>query len=126
MMRRASSPRLAISIFLNITIPAPSRATNHRGSENTESDFHGIENLTSVPLCLCGLSGVNNASKSFRFDGEQPLAILHGLAVLHIDSDDLAVAFGVDLVHELHRLDDAEHLPLLDSLAYVHERLGAR
>src|SRR6186997_2367499 len=40
---------------------------------------------------------------------EQPLAELHGLAVLHVTLDHFPIALGVDLVHELHRLDDAEH-----------------
>src|SRR5688572_16369351 len=51
------------------------------------------------------------------FDGEEPLAVVDGLAVLHIDLDDLAVAFGVDLVHQLHGFDDAEDLPLFDGLS---------
>ena len=59
-------------------------------------------------------------------DREQPFAVLDGLAVLHVDLDDLAVALGVDLVHELHRLDDAEHLPLLHRLPDLDERLGTR
>src|SRR5687767_2446388 len=45
-------------------------------------------------------------------DGEEPLAVLHGVAVLDVRLHDLAVALGIDLVHELHRLDDAEHLAL--------------
>src|SRR5258705_13511581 len=48
-----------------------------------------------------------------RFDRKQPLAILHGLTVLDVHLDDLAFGFGVDLIHQLHRLDDAQHLPLL-------------
>src|SRR3954465_10106601 len=43
-------------------------------------------------------------------DREQPLAVLHRLAVLHVGVDDLAVVLGRDLVHQFHRLDDAEHL----------------
>src|SRR5262245_9337247 len=78
MTRRAISPRLAISIFLNM-----------------------------------------------GFYGEEPLAVVDGLAVFHVDLDDLAVAFGVDLVHQLHRFDDAEHLPLLDDLPDLSERFGS-
>ena len=43
-------------------------------------------------------------------DREQPLAVLHRLAVLHVRADDLAVVLRGDLVHQLHRFDDAEHL----------------
>jgi hypothetical protein len=56
---------------------------------------------------------------------EQPFAVLHGLAVLHVDLDDFPITLGVDLVHELHRLDDAEHLPFAHLLAHVGKRLGA-
>src|SRR6188508_2385270 len=57
------------------------------------------------------------------FDGEKALAVLDGLAVLHVDLDDLAVAFGVDLVHQLHRFDDAEHVPLLHGLSDLRKGL---
>ena len=56
-------------------------------------------------------------------DREQPLAVLHRLAVLDVDVDDLAVVFGVDLVHQLHRFDDAEHLALVHAVADSKQRL---
>ena len=59
-------------------------------------------------------------------DREQPLAVLHRLAVLDVDVDDFAVVLGVDLVHQLHRFDDAEHLPLLHRRADFDERRRAR
>ena len=59
-------------------------------------------------------------------DGEQPLAVLHRLAVLDVGAHDLAVVLRGDLVHQLHRFDDAEHLILLDALADFDERRGAR
>src|SRR5687767_10475222 len=59
-------------------------------------------------------------------DREQALAVLDRLAVLHVHLDDFPVAFGVDLVHELHRLDDAQHLALANLLPDVRKRLGPR
>src|SRR5262245_52629092 len=50
-------------------------------------------------------------------DGEEGLAELDGLAVLREHRDDLAGALALDLVHHLHGLDDAEHLPDPDFLA---------
>src|ERR1041384_7443145 len=48
-----------------------------------------------------------------RLDGcqpDQPLTVFHVLAILGQDLGDLAVGLGLDLVHQLHRLDDADDL----------------
>src|SRR4051812_25632603 len=50
-------------------------------------------------------------------DLEQRLTVLHGRAVLDEDRGDRAGDIGLDLVHQLHRLDDAEHGALVDLLA---------
>src|SRR5262245_19829168 len=55
-------------------------------------------------------------------DPEQRLAVLHRLPVLAMDRDDFARHLGLDLVHELHGLDDAQHLPDPHAVAHVHER----
>ena len=59
-------------------------------------------------------------------DREEPLAVLDGLAVLDVDAHDLSFVLRSDLVHELHRFDDAEHLILLHVIADVDERRRAR
>src|SRR3954463_7224884 len=84
MTRSAISPRLAISIFLNMA--------------------------------------------SGRLDREQALAVLDGLPVLDVRLYEFPVGFGGDLVHQLHRLDDAQDLPLLDLAAGFDEclRTGLR
>ena len=45
-----------------------------------------------------------------RLDREQRFAVFHRPAVLHELRDDGTRDFGFDLVHQLHRFDDAEHL----------------
>ena len=60
------------------------------------------------------------------FDDEQGLAELNRIAVLRHDGGDLAALVGLDLVHHLHGLDDAQHLADLDLIADVDEGLGAR
>ena len=54
-------------------------------------------------------------------DREEPLAVLHGLPVLDVALDDFAFRIGGDLVHQLHRLDDAEHLILADRVTDFDE-----
>src|SRR3954471_7365996 len=59
---------------------------------------------------------------------EEVLAVLDVLAVLNEDLLDLSFGLRFDLVHQLHRLDDADDLPLAHRLTHVHEhrRLGRR
>ncbi len=54
-------------------------------------------------------------------DGEQPFAVLHRLAVLHVRAYYLSFVLGRDLIHQLHRLDDAQNLILLHPLADLDE-----
>src|SRR4051794_26371564 len=56
-----------------------------------------------------------------RFDGEQPFAVLNRLAVLHVRADDLSLVLRRNLVHQLHRFDDAEDLVLLHVIANLDE-----
>src|SRR6267142_3446807 len=59
------------------------------------------------------------------FDDEQRLAELDRIAVLGHDRGDAAGLVGFDLVHHLHRLDDAQHLAFLDFIANLDEGLRA-
>src|SRR5918998_3318765 len=56
-----------------------------------------------------------------RLDAEQRLPELHGLAVLHQHLGDPSGHLGLDLVHELHGLHDAEHLALAHVGAHLDE-----
>src|SRR5687767_4357301 len=55
-------------------------------------------------------------------DAEERLTELHRLPVLREDLGDLPGDVRLDLVHQLHRLDDAEHLALLHHGAHLDER----
>src|SRR5919206_1678752 len=59
-------------------------------------------------------------------DPEEDLAVLDGLRVLHQDLSNHARVLGLDLVHDLHRLDDAQDLPLIDARAGRNVRPGPR
>src|SRR5438128_1887785 len=57
---------------------------------------------------------------------EQQLPELDGLRVLDEDPPNDAVDVGLDLVHELHRLEDAERLSRTDGLALLDEGRRSR
>src|ERR1051325_6150499 len=57
-----------------------------------------------------------------RLHQEERLPELDRLAVLHHHLDDAARHLGLDLVHQLHRLDDAEHLAFLHYVTLDDER----
>src|SRR5512147_2242410 len=86
MMRSAISPRLAINIFLNTQTP--------HWSSKFKSQIAALR----------------------RFDHEERLPVFHGISVLDKDLDDLTGCLGFNLVHELHRLYDTEHLPLFHDI----------
>ena len=54
-------------------------------------------------------------------DDEQDLPVLDRLAILHTDGFDRAGDLGLDLVHHFHRLDDAERVTFVDTIADLHE-----
>src|ERR1700722_6362512 len=58
-------------------------------------------------------------------DGKQRLPVLHRLTVHHQLALDGAGDLSLDLVHELHGLDDAEDLTGLDVLADPYKRRRA-
>src|SRR2546428_13437257 len=59
-------------------------------------------------------------------DPAKDLSEFHGLGVLHEDLPDHALHLGLDFVHDLHRLDDADHLTHGDPAADLHVRLRPR
>src|SRR3989442_14939103 len=59
-----------------------------------------------------------------RIHPEKDLAELHRLRVLCGDFPNDAPDLGLDFVHDLHRFDDADHLPHVHPGADLHVRLG--
>src|SRR5689334_14458256 len=100
MMRSAISPRLAMRIFLNIYL---------RFFTTKETKIHE-EKLGCV------------SPSTLDPDGEQRLAVFHGLSILHETFDDLACGVRLDLIHQLHRFHDAKDLPVFDAVAGLDER----
>src|SRR5947209_3905498 len=71
------------------------------------------------------LDGIKGAACK-RFELEQDLTELDGLRVLDADRADDALEIGLHLVHELHRLEDAERLPRTDDVPDLDERWRTR
>src|SRR6185369_11622833 len=90
MMRHAISPRFAIRIFLNL------RGLN----AITVQPQKGTKNTSDLLCAFCALLWLNSKKR---------LAVFNRLAVLHIYLDDFTTRLSLNLVHELHSLDDAHH-----------------
>src|ERR1051326_557981 len=57
-----------------------------------------------------------------RLELEQRLTVLHRLGVVDQHSADHARVLGLELVEQLHRLQDAQRLTDLHAVALLHER----
>src|SRR5437588_6727254 len=73
-----------------------------------------------------GSDGVERRDGRDRLELEEQLAELDGLGVAHVDRAHDAGRIGLDLVHELHRLENAERLSGRDGVALLHEGRRAR
>src|SRR5574337_1583029 len=118
--RRAISPRLATRIFLNM------------GHLAAHRPCAGARQCDLLRLACGKNTSVRNQDFSEHkrrpalFDHEQRLAIFHGLAVLAEDARTGARLVGLDLVQDLHGLDDADSVAFLDLAADLDEGLGTR
>src|SRR5438067_13691785 len=61
-----------------------------------------------------------------RLELEQQLAVLDGLRVADVDPPHDRLDLRLHLIHQLHRLQDAERLAGGDGVAFLHERRRAR
>src|ERR671938_28370 len=63
---------------------------------------------------------------NFGADMEERLVVFHAAGVLDQNLDQLARNVCGDLVHQLHRLDDAQRLPRPDTITHLDIRLLVR
>src|SRR6188768_3926220 len=75
-------------------------------------------------LKLNGVSAAAAVGSPIGVDPEQHLAILHGRGVVHENLAHDARELGFDLVHDLHRLDDAHGLARRDARAHLDIGIG--
>src|SRR5512135_173150 len=111
---RPTCLRLRSAVECTATVLMP-RLWQARSTRNAISPRLAMTTFSSIGICPAG-SG----------DHEHRLVELHRLAVLDQDGLHRAADLGLDLVEHLHCLDDAQRLALLDLLADLHERRGAR
>src|SRR5712664_2691164 len=87
-----------------------------RGADDAERDLRPVRNEDLVEHL--GLA----PNPSDGLEPEERLSVFDRASVLDERLQESARLLGLDLVHQLHRLHDAEHLPLLDHLTHLDER----
>src|SRR5262245_4324232 len=107
----------AVEYTATVWMPSSRQAQMMRSAISPRLAIRIFLNMEGVGACSCR-RGLSNP--------EQRLPELHGLAVRHQHLEDFAVAVRLDLVHQLHRLDDAQDLPFSHLVADIDERPGAR
>src|SRR3954465_15478918 len=99
----------------NLTWSASASAVEWTATDSSPISRHARITRSAISPRLAIKTFLNIArSSELNRDLEQRLAVLHRRAVIDEDGDDLAGDVRLDLVHQLHRLDDAQHLPLVD------------
>src|SRR6266508_3530484 len=112
-MRQAISPRLAIRIFLNFLI---------------SGFIFGPKYNVQCPTPFSSWRTLDLGPWTFELllKSEQRLAILNRLSIFNVNLRDFASGLGLNFIHQLHRLDNANHGFGLDAGADLHKRLGIR
>src|SRR5712691_305884 len=108
MTRTAISPRLATRTRENISGPPGGILVPPGAAMPPEGSLDSVER-----------------DADDRLELEQKLAELDRLGILDVDRADDALDVGLDLVHQLHRLEDAERLTRGDGVALLDERRRA-
>src|SRR6266545_188673 len=111
-----TTPESASGVEYTATEPMPS-SRQARATRSAISPRFAIRTFWNTCAPALHLVGVEEHER---------LLELHPLAVGRRDLGDLPGAVGVYLVHQLHRLDDADDLPLVDRVALLDERLRPR
>src|SRR3954468_18365949 len=106
--------------------PASSPFTRTVGGRPTLSSRSDALRWTIWPMLFLKLNDGAGAAaagvSAIGIDPEEDLTVLHRLGIVHTDLPDDAGNLGLDLVHDLHRLDDADRL----SRAHPGPHLGVR
>src|SRR6188472_1762006 len=96
----------------NFTCSASASAVECTATDSRPSSLHARITRSAISPRLA----IRTLRNILRCDLEEGLPVLHRRAVLDEDAHDRAGNVGLDLVHQLHRLDDAEHRALVDAV----------
>src|SRR5690554_1655833 len=118
--RTCISSRSALEWTATVLLPSSLQARRMRRAISPRLAMSTLSSMMNPPVSGEWRGAGHSA------DHEHRLVELHRLAVLDQEGLDHAVAVGLDLVHHLHRLDDAHGVALLHAGAHFHEGLGAR
>src|SRR5215217_1972666 len=114
--RTCSASRSAVEYTATASQPSSCSARITRTAISPRFATSTLSNTSGGPLERVERAAVDG------LELEQELAVLDGAPVRHVDLAHDALNLRLDLVHELHRLEDAERLPDSDSVALLHER----
>src|SRR5436190_17522648 len=124
--KRGALQHWGLTPLLRRAAAQPGPKGRHRCPAATESELHP----RAKRRCNAGGRSARSPNRqrwrrssalhpSRRLEFEQRLAVLHRLGVRHEDPADHAGVLGLELVEELHRLEDAQRLADLDPVALV-------
>src|ERR1700722_377164 len=113
--RTCSEFRSASEYTATVSIPSSRHAPRMRSAISPRFAIRIFRNIGLDVWVLVLLLSVG-------MNAEQRFAILHRLPVFYQDANHFAGHFRFDLIHQLHRFDDAQHLPLLHTVSRFHKR----
>src|SRR5688500_11286563 len=117
--RTCRAPASTSECTATVATPSSRQARITRMAISPRFAIRTLRNMAERPA-------LDHACRSGLSDLEQALAEFHARAVLHEDFDDRARKLRLDFVHELHGLDDAKRLSLLEYGADLGEGLAVR
>src|SRR2546421_12965817 len=117
--RVCSAPASAVEYTATASIPSSCSARITRTAISPRFATRTRVNISEAPLQRVERPAVD------RLELEQQLTVLDRLGVLDVDLANDRLQVRLHLVHQLHRLENAQRLPRGDGIALLDERIRA-